>query len=128
MRKKLNIGILLLIGIITQSCDPTYPVSINNKTESELRIQAKKTLRFWSENLNEIELPKKDWVEFKIEPNKSVKCGMTIGGLKNDLPFSELLIITKTDTIKAENENQIMELFDKTFFGNLETPYVLTVE
>ena len=128
MRKKLNIGIILLIGILIQSCDPNYPVSINNQTESEIKIQTKKTLKFWNENLDEIELTEKDWVEFKIEPNKSLKCGMTIGGLKNDLPFSEILIITETDTIRAENENQIMELFDKTFFGNIETPYVLTVE
>ena len=128
IKKKLNIGVIILIGLLIQSCDPTYPVSINNQTESEIRIQAKKTLRFWNENLNETELTQKDWIEFKIEPKKSVKCGMTIGGLKDDIPFSNLKIYTDKDTIIAQNRNEVLNLFDKNWIGNLKTPYTLTIK
>tara|TARA_Y100001934_G_C11661397_1_gene454657 strand:+ start:66 stop:452 length:387 start_codon:yes stop_codon:yes gene_type:complete len=128
MNKKIYIVIIVLFGFLLKSCDPTYPVSISNQTDSEVTIQAKKTLRFWNDSIKLKELSDENWIEFNLKPKQSIECGMTIGGLRNDLPFSELKILKPQDTIIAKNENQVMELFDKSFFGNLNTPYKLTIK
>ena len=122
---------IIAIGFLNQSCDPAHKVSISNQTESEITVRAKKTSHFWNDTLKTqmmTEMNNENWIEFKIKPKKVIDCGMTIGGLKHHLPFSELIILTKKDTLKAENENQVMSLFDRTFLGNLKTPFVLTVD
>ncbi|MCB0743113.1 MAG: hypothetical protein KDC67_04355 [Ignavibacteriae bacterium] len=128
MRKKLNIGMIILIGILTQSCDPSYPVSIKNNSGAEIIVDAKLTDYFDPGLTTTFIADENNRLQFKVESGQEFHCGYTIGGLKNDLPFSELKIYTKKDTIVAGNRNEVLNLFDKKWTGNLKTPYVLTVE
>lgn len=128
MREKLNIGIVLLIGILTQSCDPSYPVSIKNNSETEIIVDAKLTSYFDPGLTTTFITDVNNRLQFKVESGQEFHCGYTIGGLKDDLPFSEIKIYTKKDTIKADNRNEVLNLFDKKWTGSLKTPYVLTVE
>ena len=128
MRKKLNIGIILLIGILIQSCDPSYPVSIINKTGTEIIVDAKLTYDFNPGLTTTYIADENNRLQFKVESGQEFLCGMTIGGLKDDLPFTDLKIYTEKDTIIAKNRNEVLNLFDKNWIGNLKTPYTLTVE
>lgn len=128
MRKKLNMGILILIGFLTQSCDPSYPVSIKNENEAEIIVDAKLTNNFDPGLTTTFITDENNRLQFKVKSGEEFHCGYTIGGLKDDLPFSELIIYTKKDTIIAENRNEVLNLFDKKWTGNLKTPYVLSIE
>ena len=119
---------IILIGILTQSCDPSYPVSIKNNSGAEIIVDAKLTDYFDPGLTTTFIADENNRLQFKVESGQEFHCGYTIGGLKNDLPFSELKIYTKKDTIVAGNRNEVLNLFDKKWTGNLKTPYVLTVE
>ncbi|MCP4053608.1 MAG: hypothetical protein GY739_11170 [Mesoflavibacter sp.] len=128
MRKKLNIGIIILIGILIQSCDPTYPVLIKNDSGTEIIVDAKLTNNFYPGLTTTYIADENNRLQFKVESGQEFQCGMTIGGLKDDLPFSDLKIFTQKDTIIAKNRNEVLNLFDRNWIGNLKTPYTLTVE
>ena len=128
MKKKLNIGIIILIGILFQSCDPTYPVLIKNDSGTEIIVDAKLTKDFYAGLTTTYIADENDRLQFKVESGQEFQCGMTIGGLKDDLPFTDLKIYMEKDTIIAKNRNEVLNLFDKNWIGNLKTPYILTVE
>ena len=128
MKEKLNIGIIILIGILTQSCNQSHSVSIENNSGTEIIIDAKLTGYFDPGLTTTFIADESNRLQFKVESGQEFHCGFTIGELKDDLPFSELKIYTKKDTIIAENRNEVLNLFDKKWTGNLKTPYVLTVE
>ncbi|MFD0837263.1 hypothetical protein ACFQ0I_15900 [Mariniflexile aquimaris] len=128
MRKKLNIGIILLIAILIQSCDPTYPVLIKNDSGTEIIVDAKLTNDFYPGLTTTFIADENNRLQFKVESGQEFQCGMTIGGLKDDLPFTDLKIYTDKDTIIAKNRNEVLNLFDKNWIGNLKTPYTLTVK
>lgn len=125
---KLNLGLLILIGFSTQSCDPFYPVSIKNNSGAKIIVDAKLTNNFDPGLTTTFIADENNHLQFKVESEEEFHCGYAIGGLKNDLPFSELKIYTNKDTIVAENRNEILSLFNKNWTGNLKTPYVLTVQ
>ena len=128
MKKKLNIGIIILIGILFQSCDPTYPVLIKNDSGTEIIVDAKLTKDFYAGLTTTYIADENDRLQFKVESGQEFQCGMTIGGLKDDLPFTDLKIYMEKDTIIAKNRNEVLNLFDKNWIGNLKTPCILTVE
>ena len=128
MIKKLNLGMIVLIGILIQSCDPTYPVSIKNDSGTEIIVDAKLTNRFYPGLTTTYIADENNRLQFKVESGQEFQCGMTIGGLRDDLPFTDLKIYTGKDTIIAKNINEVLNLFDKNWIGNLKTPYTLTVE
>ena len=120
--------LILLIGILIQSCDPSYPVSIINQSRTEIIVDAKLTYDFNPGLTTTYIADENNRLQFKVESGKEFLCGMTIGGLKDDLPFTDLIIYTEKDTIIAKNRNEVLNLFDKNWIGNLKTPYSLTVE
>ncbi|MEA1784881.1 hypothetical protein U1E44_02150 [Arenibacter sp. GZD96] len=128
MRKKLNIGIIVLIAILIQSCDPTYPISIKNNSGTEIVVDAKLTNSFNPGLTTTYIADENGRLQFKIESGQEFECGFSIAELENDLPFSELKIYTKKDTIIANNRNEVLNLFDKNWIGKMKTPYVMTVE
>ena len=128
MKKILNIGFLILVGFLTKSCDPTYPVLIKNESGTEIIVDAKLTNDFYPGLTTTYIADENNRLQFKVESGQEFLCGMTIGGLKDDLPFTDLKIYTKKDTIIAKNRNEVLNLFDKNWIGNLKTPYTLTVE
>ena len=127
MRIKTRIWILLFIGILSNSCDPSYPISIKNSTGAEIIVDAKITDYFDPGLTTTYITDENNRLEFTIQSGHEFYCGYTLGGLKYDLPFSELKIYTQKDTIVAENRNEVLKLFDKKWTGYLKTPYVLTV-
>ena len=128
MKKILNIGFLILVGFLTKSCDPTYPVLIKNESGTEIIVDAKLTNDFYPGLTTTYIADENNRLQFKVESGQEFQCGMTIGGLKDNLPFTDLKIYTEKDTIIAKNRSEVLNLFDKNWIGNLKTPYTLTVE
>lgn len=132
MFQNLNkIIIAILAGLIFQSCDPYYPVSITNSTEDTLTVIARTTTNFQSIDIRIIESsgPYDDErIKFKIPPGKTVECGGAIAGLGDDLPFTELMIYSQEDSLKALNKEEVLNLFEKNSAGQLKTPYELVVD
>jgi hypothetical protein len=67
-------------------------------------------------------------IEFKMAPGTSIECGMAIAGIQDEMPFTKLKVYSGKDTVDAESQDKILDLFEKTFLGNLKTPYVLTIK
>ena len=128
MKKILNIGFLILVGFLTKSCDPTYPVLIKNESGTEIIVDAKLTNDFYPGLTTTYIADENNRLQFKVESGQEFQCGMTIGELKDDLPFTDLKIYTEKDTIIAKNTNEVLNLFDRNWIGNLKKPYTLTVE
>ncbi|MDC7996376.1 hypothetical protein [Altibacter sp. HG106] len=128
MKTKFNIIIVILIGLLTQSCDPSYSVSIKNNSGAEIIVDAKLTEYFDPGLTTTFIADENNRLQFKVENGHEFHCGYTIGGLKDDLPFTDLRIYIVNDTVIARNRNEVLNLFDKNWLGNLKTPYTLTVE
>lgn len=132
MIQNLNkIIIAILAGLIIQSCDPYYPVSITNSTEDTLTVIARTTTSFQSNDIIILESsgPYDDErIKFKITPGETVECGGAVAGLEDDVPFTELIIYSQQDSIKALNKEEVLNLFEKNSAGQLKTPYELVVD
>ena len=63
-----------------------------------------------------------------MAPKTSIEIGQAIAGIEDDMPFTKLKIYSVSDSIYANSQEQILNLFKKTFFGNLETPYELDIK
>lgn len=67
-------------------------------------------------------------IKFEMAPGASIECGMAIAGIQDEMPFTKFKIYSNEDSIVASTQDQILDLFEKTSWGNLETPYQLTIE
>lgn len=129
MKKIKYILLYSAIGVITLSCDATYSVSIINKSEATVSIDAKLTNNFIPGDITTTFIPdENNRVQFNIEAHQGFVCGLAIAELKDDLPFTEIIIYTKNDTIRANNSTEVMALFDTNRMGILKKPYTLSVE
>lgn len=122
-----------LTGFFLMSCDPTYPIMISNDKADTVTIVTETTIHF---HTNDQLIDYEDLggpydhniIKFKLAPGTSIKCGTAIAGIQNEMPFTNFRIYSNKDSIIANNQLHILELFKKTFWGNLETPYQLTIK
>jgi len=134
MKTKTSLIIMtILLGLFSTSCDPTYPILITNASTDSVTVVTETTIYFHSpDNLtgykglggpydNKI-------IKFKMAPSSSIECGMTIGGIENEMPFTIFKVYTDKDSVVADSQDKILDLFEKTFLGNLKTPYQLTIK
>jgi hypothetical protein len=125
--------IVILTGFILSSCDPMYSVSISNNRNDTVTIEAKTTVNFSPlDTLIAYERLGGTYdhaiIRFKMAPKTSIEIGQAIAGIEDDMPFTKLKIYSVSDSIYANSQEQILNLFKKTFFGNLETPYELDIK
>lgn len=64
---------------------------------------------------------------YELAPNEKINVGSSIAEIDNDIPFEQIKIVRKGDTIKASNLEEIKFLFDKKKFGRLKTPYNISI-
>ena len=134
MTTNITLAILtILAGLSLTSCDPTYPVLICNSKADTVTVVTETTIHF---NTDEPLIGYEDLggpydhniIKFKMAPGTSIECGMAIAGIQNEMPFTKFKVYTDKDSLIANNQDQILDLFAKTFWGNLETPYVLIIK
>ena len=125
--------VIILTGLSLISCDPTYPILISNSRADTVTVVAETTIFFhtdeqllWYEDLGG---PYDHRVlKFKMPPKTSIECGIAIAGIQDEMPFVKLKIYSNKDSVIANTQDQILDLFEKTFWGNLQTPYQLTLK
>ena len=109
------------------SCDPAYPIRITNKTAEPATIFVLENSNFRSDKLplgnNEDGLK-----IYILEPDQTLNVGMAIADLEDDMPFSQLIVKTTSDSISATGFKEMKDLFDKGWLGNLKKPYQITIE
>lgn len=131
--KKWSTTLAILTGLYLMSCDPTYPILISNYKTDTVTIVTETTIHFHSDD-QLIEFKKlggpynHSIIKFKMAPGSSIKCGMAIAGIQNELPFTKFKAYSSKDSIVANSQDQILDLFEKTFWGTLATPYKLTIK
>lgn len=96
-------------------------------------VIAQTTIHFHMENIEYSVLSETydhsgDWIRFVIPPLDYADCGTAIGGLRDELPFKELKIYQKRDSIVATSSTEVLSLFEKNLMGGFKTPYSIEVE
>lgn len=119
--------ILFTLTTFLTSCDPYYSISLTNKTADTVSVIIKQNYKF-SSNKIEFGKTKDDYKIYKVTPNEIFKVGSAIAEIDNDIPFDNILIVSRNDTTKANNIEEIKMLFDKKTFGRLKTPYNITIK
>lgn len=121
----------LISVLILSSCDPVYRIGLLNTTNDTIRIMARTTIHFHTDDVRTTILsgPYEDeWIEFSIGPNAYVNCGTAIAGIQDEMPFTELKVYVGQDSIIANTTEEVTSLFEKNFWGNLKTPYKIIIE
>lgn len=122
---KISMGLIILI--LLTSCDPTYPISITNRTTDSITIWLKKNNSFRTIKTDVKENPDGLTI-LKLRPNEMIRVGMAIAEIDNDMPFSEIYIKTEDDSISANGIDELKDLFDKNIFGRLKKSYNMSIE
>jgi hypothetical protein len=122
-----------LAAFAISSCDPTYPISILNSKSDTVTIVTETTVNFYSNdeliNYQVIGGPyDHQVVQFQLPPGNSVTCGMAIAGIEDEMPFTKFKAYDHKDSVTANSQEEILNLFDKTFWGSVKTPYQLTIK
>lgn len=123
----------ILTGLFLTSCDPTYPILISNNRADTITVVTETTIHFHTDDQlignEDLGGPyDHNIIKFKMAPGTSIECGMAIAGIQDEMPFTKFKIYSNNDSIVANTQDQILDLFEKTFWGNLETPYQLTIK
>ncbi len=123
----------VLAGLLCVACDPIYSISVSNQTTDTVSVLATTTHSFhiYQEPLDfeergGIEGP--FVVQFRIAPGQTVQCGQAIAELEDDLPFKEFKASWGTESVVANSKAQVLDLFDKNFWGDLKTPYQISLK
>ena len=121
------------MGFFFTSCDPTYPILILNSKVDTVTIVTETTIYFETDKrLLDFEDLGGTYdhkvIKFKMPPKTCMECGMTIGGIHDEMPFTKFSVYSNNDSVVANTQDQILNLFEKTFFGNLQTPYQLIIK
>lgn len=113
--------------LLLQSCDPTYSIRIENKTESIAIVNALITNNFQAYGYVVKDLAQ-DSVMFEVPAREYIELGTAIGGLSDDLPFTKLKIVSAKDSLLALSSEEVLELFEKDSWGDLATPYRIVIK
>ena len=122
--------ILSCICLFFQSCDPTYVIAIQNDSNETIKFKGQINERFRTFNYDSIPIAYLDnnWIEAEIKPEQQLDCGFAIADLENDMPFNSIKIFVKNDTLIANNNDELLELFDNRSAFNVMRPYILVVD
>ena len=128
MRKSnfIFIGIFFATIYLT-GCDPYYPILITNTSIDTALILVKTNPNFRTEK-EKYYTTKDNFDVYKLVPKEAIEVGGAIAELDNDIPFEEIKILSKGDTIAANNQQSIKELFEKKSFGRLKKPYNILIK
>lgn len=123
----------ILTGLLLTSCDPTYPIIISNSKTDTVTVVTETTIHFHTDDqlvgYKDLGGPyDHNIIQFKMAPGTTIECGMAIAGIEDEMPFTKFKVYSGKDSIVAESQDKIIDLFEKTFWGNLETPYQLTIK
>ncbi len=134
MTTKTSLTIMIILtGLFLTSCDPTYPIVISNNKADTVTVVTMTTAHFHTDDqlvgYEDLGGPyDHNIIKFKMAPGSSIECGMAIAGIKDEMPFTKFRVYANKDSIVANTQDQILDLFEKTFWGKLETPYQLTIK
>jgi hypothetical protein len=134
MKTKHAIAITTILTVLAfMSCDPTYPILISNSKTDTVTIVTETTIHFHADEpligYQDLGGPyDHNIIKFKMAPGTSIECGMAIAGIEDEMPFTEFKVYSNNDSLVANSQGQILDLFEKTFWRNLKTPYQLTIK
>jgi len=134
MTTKTSLSIMaILTGLLLTSCDPTYKILISNNKADTVTVVIETTSHFSTDDqligYKDLGGPYDHTIiKFKMAPRTSIECGMAIAGIQDEMPFTTFKVYSNKDSLVANTQDQILDLFEKTFWGNLETPYQLTIK
>jgi hypothetical protein len=120
--------ILLNILCLFPGCigDSYNPISITNSTGDTIIVQLNENINFSTDK--EKSSTTSDGLSiYKLLPLESFNIGHAINELDNDIPFSEIRVICKNDTLFT-NSGNAKTLFDKTIFGGIKSPYNISIK
>jgi hypothetical protein len=131
-----NICGLIVLFVLSSlaSCDPVHHVYLINNTTDTATITAMTTVYYdRADSILSYEVLNDSVrgftrVRFKIAPGDTIKCGQTIAEIDDEIPFQAIHIHWKQDSLTANSETEVKELFDKSAFGKLKTPYTITIK
>lgn len=123
----------LFTGFFLISCDSTCPILISNSKADTVTIVTETSIYF---HVDQRLIGYEDLggpydhsiIKFKMPPRTSIECGMAIAGIQDEMPFTKFKAYSDKDSIVANSRDEIIDLFEKTFWGNLKTPYVLVIK
>ncbi|MGY4536070.1 hypothetical protein ACVW0P_000464 [Mucilaginibacter sp. UYNi724] len=102
------------------------PISVTNTTSDTLDILLKENFKFRSEK-EKVSTTSDGFNIYKLAPHEVFFIGSVINGLDNKIPFSQIKVVCKGDTI-IDNQGNANILFDKNLFGSLEIPYNISIK
>lgn len=122
-----------MTGLSLTSCDPTYPIVIYNNKADTVTVVTETTIHFRTDDqlIGYEDLGgtyDHNIIKFEMAPKTRIECGMAIAEIQDEMPFTKFRIYSNKDSIVANTQDQILNLFEKTFWGNLKKPYQLTVK
>jgi len=134
MTRITSLTILVILHMLfLTACDPTFPIKISNKKSDTVTIVTKTTIHFHTDDqltgYEDLGGPyDHKLIKFKMPPGTSINCGMAISGIEDDMPFNEISIYSNNDSIVANTQDLILNLFDHSFRKNLQRPYQITIK
>jgi len=116
-----------MLAVLT-SCDPTYPITITNNSNVPKEILVRQTSLNFTTDKEKVYTTPNGFDVYILAPSEQMNVGTAIAEFDNDLPFEEIKIVRKTDTISASGLEQIRVLFDMDDSGDLLTPYNISIK
>lgn len=127
-QQQIRITTLALLLTLLSSCDPTYSITVTNNTNEPTEILVKEKIPDFITDKQKTFTTIDGFDIYLLAPNERMHVGTAIAEIDNDMPFEEIKIVQKTDTISATGLEEIKYLFDKEASGELMTPYNLTIK
>jgi hypothetical protein len=118
---------LSLLLILLTGCDPTYPIIVSNDSNEPVTILAKTQYPFRTEK-KKTATTQDGFDVYQFQAHESVRVGMAIAEIDNDIPFLAIKIVRSGDTVSAATVEEIKGLFDRKRSGKLKTPYFISIK
>lgn len=106
--------------------DHVSSISITNTTIDTVDVLLKENFKFRSEK-EKFSTTADSFNIYKLAPHEVFDMGHAMNEVDNDIPFSQIKVICKGDTL-IDNQGDALILFDKTTFGGLEIPYNISIK
>jgi cellulose synthase/poly-beta-1,6-N-acetylglucosamine synthase-like glycosyltransferase len=119
--------LLIALTISITSCDAYYSITLTNNSIDTISVTLGQNFRFSTTKVPFQKLDGNTYT-YKLNPNEIFKTGSAIAEIDDDIPFDNIIIVSHNDTIRANNIDEIKNLFDKKGIGGLKTPYNLTIK
>lgn len=106
--------------------DRVSQISVTNTTSDTLDVLLKENFKFRSEK-EKFSTTADGFNIYRLSPHEVFFIGSVINELDNKIPFYEIKVISKGDTL-IDNQGNAKVLFDKNLFGDLEIPYNISIK